>query len=169
MTEEWRDVVGFEANYEVSSHGRVRRKDTAHVLRPWVAGAGYHYVHLHAVPHKRKAGIHVLVAEAFCGPKPSSEHEVAHWDGVATNNYAWNVRWATRGENIEDQRRHGTLHAPVMQGESHPRAKLRDHDVLHIRSAYSGTRGELTAIARTYGLSLSTIARAVTGTMWRHL
>jgi len=169
ISEGWRDVVGFEADYEVSSRGRVRRKDTGHVLRPWIAAKCYHYVHLWAGGRKRKVGVHVLVAEAFCGSKPSPAHEVAHGDGVGTNNGVENLRWATHEENIEDQRRHGTLHTPVYHGASHPRAKLRDSDVLRIREAYMGQRGQLTEFARVYGVSPSTVGRAAAGRMWRHL
>jgi hypothetical protein len=127
--EEWRDVVGFEANYEVSSCGRVRNRNTGRILRPWIAGYCYYYVRL----CQKKRAIHVLVAEAFCGPKPSLNHEVAHWDGVTTNNCATNIRWATRAENIADQRRHGTLNGSGVRGECHPRSKLSDRDVHEIR------------------------------------
>lgn len=167
--EQWRDIVGFEADYEVSSHGRVRRKEAGRILRPWIAGMGYRYVHLHAIPSKRKVGVHVLVAEAFHGPKPSPQHEVAHWDGIATHNEVRNIRWATHAENIEDQRRHGTLHAPVMRGSSHPRAKMNDQDVMHIRGVYSGSRGQLTDLAKFYGVDRSTIKRAAVGETWSHL
>jgi hypothetical protein len=160
--------VGFEEEYEVSSHGLVRRKETGRILRPWIAGMGYHYVHLHALPRTRKVGVHVLVAEVFLGPRPLG-HEVAHWDGTVTHNEVDNLRWATHAENVEDQRRHGTLHAPVFHGSCHPRAKLRDEDVRSIRRAYSGRRGQLTEFARIYGVSLSTVARAARGEMWRNL
>jgi hypothetical protein len=167
--EQWLPVVGFEDCYEVSSLGRVRRSESGRTLKPFVAGEGYFYVHLHALPRRRKVAVHTVVAETFFGPKPSASHEVAHWDGNTANNRVNNIRWATHAENVEDQRRHGTLHNPVMRGEAHPRAKLRDIDVVHIRSTYSGRRGDLTAIAKAYGLSRSTIGRAVAGKMWRHV
>jgi len=167
--EVWRDVAGCEESYDVSSHGRVRRKETGRILRPWIAAKSYHYVDLRGVNCRRKVGVHVLVAEAFHGPKPSPRHEVAHWDGLGTHNLIGNIRWATRAENVEDQRRHGTLHPPVFRGASHPRAKLRDQDVRNIRSVYSGRRGELTELAKFYGVSSRTVARAATGRMWRHL
>jgi hypothetical protein len=167
--EEWRDVVGFEAHYDVSSHGRVRRKETGRILRPWIAGSGYYYVELRGVNRKKRATVHALVAEAFHGPRPSPRHEVAHWDGIATHNSADNLRWATRAENIQDQRRHGTLHAPVMQGAAHPRAKLKNEDVLRIRRAYSGQRGQLTEMAARFAVDRSTIKRVAVGAGWTHL
>lgn len=168
-TEEWRDVVGFEADYEVSSHGRVRRRETGRILRPWNAAKSYHYVHLCGMNRRRKVGVHVLVTEAFHGHRPSPRHEVAHWDGVGTHNIMDNLRWATHAENLQDQRRHGTLQTPVYHGSSHPMAKLRDEDVLQIRQAYYGRRGQLTELACAYGVHLSTIKLAAVGKTWSHL
>jgi hypothetical protein len=102
-------------------------------------------------------------------PKPSLNHEVAHWDGVTTNNCATNIRWATRAENIADQRRHGTLNGSGGRGECHPRSKLSDRDVHEIRRLYSGRRGQLTELAKSYGVNRSTIKRAAVGVMWSHL
>ena len=164
--EVWCNVAGFEEIYEVSSHGRVRRKATGRILRPWIAARRYHYLSLRGVNARRKVGVHVLVAEAFHGPRPSPKHEVAHWDGNATHNLADNLRWATHAENVEDQKRHGTLHAPVYRGASHPRAKLRDQDVLHIRSVYSGRPGELKDLADFYCVHPCTIRRVARGIGW---
>jgi len=170
MAEEWRDVVGFEADYEVSSRGRVRSKRTGSILRPWIAGHGYCYLRL---GRKNRRTVHALVASAFCGPRPSPLHEVAHWDGVGTNNFAANLRWATHRENIEDQRRHGTLHMihglPWMRGDSHPRAKLTERDVLELRRIYNGSRGQLTELARSYGVDRTTVKRAAVGSIWCHV
>jgi hypothetical protein len=166
LAEVWRDVAGFEEIYEVSSHGRVRRKATGHILRPWIAAKRYHYVDLRGVNIKRKVGVHILVAEAFHGPRPSPQHEVAHWDGSGTHNFPGNLPWATHSENVGDQKRHGTLHAPVFRGAFHPRAKLRDQDVRHIRSVYSGRRGGLKDLADFYGVDPSTISRVGRGIGW---
>ncbi len=167
--DEWRDVAGFESEYEVSSHGLVRRRDTGRILRPWIAARSYHYVCLSIAGRKKRVGVHVLVAEAFHGPKPSPLHEVAHHDGVGTNNIAGNLRWATHVENMQDQRRHGTLHSPVMRGAAHPRAKLRDEDVIQIRNAYSRRRGQLTELAARFAVNRTTVKRVAVGANWAHL
>ena len=167
--EEWRDVAGFESEYQVSSLGHVRRRDTGHILRPWIAAKSYHYVCLSIAGRKKRVGVHVLVAEAFHGAKPSALHEVAHHDGVGTNNTAQNLRWATHAENVQDQRRHGTLRSPVMRGAAHPRAKLTSEDVIQIRHTYSHRRGRLTELAARFAVNRSTVKRVAVGANWAQI
>jgi hypothetical protein len=50
---------------------------------------------------------HTLVLHAFVGPKPSDDHQCAHYDGNPSNNHYTNLRWATAAENAADKVRHG--------------------------------------------------------------
>lgn len=52
-------------------------------------------------------------------------------------------------------------------GELAPRAKLTRASVIEIRLRYDGRRGILTALAREYGVSRTTITRIVTGRLWQ--
>jgi hypothetical protein len=45
-------------------------------------------------------GIHLIVATAFHGPKPSKDHVVDHIDTNKQNNRPENLRWITRLENL---------------------------------------------------------------------
>ena len=133
--EAWLPVVGFEAEYEVSSFGRVRSvrrilTNARGVTRPYggrvlkLGGDGRRaHVDLsrHNVTYTRH--VHLLVCTAFHGPKPPEKDLVAHWDGDGFNNRAENLRWATYVENEEDKRRHGRH----MLGERHHSCKLSDH------------------------------------------
>ena len=160
--EQWRAVVD-RPGYEVSSLGRVRNRRTGRILRQWVAAKRYWYT---ALGKGYRRAVHVLMAEAFLGPKPSPAHEVAHGDGHSLeNNVFGNIRWATHTENVHDQKRHGTLHTPCYQGESHPRAKLSRLIVAELRAA-TIRRGSLTRLARRYGVDRSTIASAIRGESW---
>lgn len=119
--EEWRDVIGYEGVYEVSSHGRVRRSSNYYerrargktqfvpikprILKPHPT-VGYPSIVLCRYGVCLTTYIHRLVCEAFHGP--SNGRDVAHWDGGRTNNHASNLRWATREENMADKVRHGT-------------------------------------------------------------
>lgn len=44
-------------------------------------------------------GVHRLIAEAFIGPPPTTQHEVNHKNGVRCDNRVENLEWVTRREN----------------------------------------------------------------------
>lgn len=111
MPERWKDVVGFEAAYEVSEHGAVRSK--TRVLndgRQWrgrwlktrAQKGGYLGVTLSLDGTTRSALVHRLVLEAFVGPCPPGM-EGCHKDDRPENNHLANLRWDTRSANAADQ------------------------------------------------------------------
>jgi hypothetical protein len=112
--EQWLPIPGYEGAYEVSSHGRVKsyaREPGGRVLSGWIASNGYPTVSLsRPLDGKRKRTIHTLVALAFLGPRPTTNHLVCHYDGAKTNNHVNNLRWATQSDNLRDAVRHGTHH-----------------------------------------------------------
>lgn len=170
MTEEiWRPVIGYETVYEVSNLGRIRRvapyKGTwpGRILKPVSQGNGYLTVSL-----RQTCSIHVLVAEAFLGARPplppdSRRIEVNHIDGDKHNNEATNLEWTTSRANTEHAYRTG-LQEPV-RGEQNGHAKLTEADVRLIRSA----DGSLRQIARTFGVSVTTIYNVKSGVSWTHV
>jgi hypothetical protein len=100
--EQWRPVVGWEALYEVSTHGQVRRDGS--VLKAKVSGKSpYQYVNLCNGSLNVYSTIHRLVATAWLA-NPSYKPCVDHIDGVHTNNHISNLRWATRTENQQNKR-----------------------------------------------------------------
>lgn len=164
-TEEWR-VVARNPNYEVSSLGRVRRAtpyrstEVGYILAQRPCVDGYPRVGLSYGGRIRAIAVHVLVCEAFHGPRPSPKHQAAHGDGVRTNAAASNLRWATHRENQADRVLHGTN--PV--GERNPAAKLTDMNIWAIRARH--LLGEQNAsLARCFGVSDTHIGRVVSGTL----
>ena len=116
--ERWRPVVGHEGEYEVSDQGRIRSLDRVitfsdgryrsargRTLKPWTMKRVGHQVV--GLTGKRKFLVHVLVLEAFVGPRPDGM-VCCHNDGDATNNRVENLRWDTYVENNKDLVRHGT-------------------------------------------------------------
>lgn len=115
-SEEWRPVVGFEEWYEVSNLGRVRtwrskgyravrRADTPKVVSGEIAKGGYIRVKLTAERRVNRP-VHVLVLEAFVGPRPAGYH-ACHNNGVPSDNVISNLRWDTVSNNMLDKARHG--------------------------------------------------------------
>lgn len=110
--EEWRNVVGFEGKYMVSSYGRV-----ASLSFPIIAGAlhycrkphllnatndinGYLSVCLTVSKNKTKRiKVHRLVATAFI-PNPENYNIINHKDEDKRNNRADNLEWCTCAYNI---------------------------------------------------------------------
>lgn len=120
MTEEWRDITGYEGYYQVSDLGRVRSVSriivnslgrTQHrkgrVLRASPNADGYPRVGLSQASVVKDAYVHALVAMAFL-PPPAPGEEVCHYDGDPGHNVVSNLRWGTRTENLLDAVRHGT-------------------------------------------------------------
>lgn len=98
--ERWRTVT-IDPAYEVSDHGRVRRASTGRLRAPAVNSRGYLKLNLSRIGRgrQRQAYVHQLVAAAFLGERPSSDHDVDHLDFDRTNNTATNLRWLVHAEN----------------------------------------------------------------------
>lgn len=122
-SERWLPVVGYEGLYEVSSHGRVWSCDRISYTRTGVAkhlkgrmralsSSDHRYVTVGLsrddARRSKTHRVHILVATAFLGPRPSPGHEVCHDDGNGLNNHVSNLRWDTKAANNRDKDRHGT-------------------------------------------------------------
>lgn len=181
MTEErWKPVVGFEGAYEVSDLGRVRSLDRyvphsnrwgtissilhrGQILRLGPHAGGYKTVHLYRDGERVRATVlHIVVAEAFLGPRPTPEHEVRHLDGDAGNCAAANLAWGTRIENEADKELHGTR----TRGEQHATAKLSEKDVVAIRRRAGEPQKDL---ADEFGCTFSNISAIQLRKSWRHV
>jgi hypothetical protein len=172
MAEEiWRDIPGYEAEYQASSHGRIRSKPRmGRILKRLYGGVvlAQNTCGVRALVTLCKDSVvttktvHKLVCLAFHGPRPSSDHVVAHWDGDGWNNRADNLRWATYAENEADKRRHGT----DAGGERNPSVKLTAEQVAEIRSSTDRARGYCGRLAEQYGVSRTQISAILTGRAW---
>lgn len=109
--EEWRDIKGYEGQYQVSNLGRVRSLDSEVFInakkrqkhftfrrgkiRKPVYRNGYHY---YCLGHSDVRAAHRLVAEAFLDNLNDKPH-INHKDGVRDNNILSNLEWVDRSEN----------------------------------------------------------------------
>lgn len=125
--EEWRDVVGFEGLYMVSSFGRVASKFrfvdsgsksgglkdlTAGIKALQMTNSGYFQVRLYKSNKESHRYVHKLVAESFI-PNPNNYQYVDHVDTNRLNNMVKNPRWCTNSMNVLNpitrSKRHETI------------------------------------------------------------
>lgn len=117
--EQWRDVVGYEGHYQVSSEGRVRSVERtvfqkggtwryqSYILSQDVSKRGYHRVVLSKDNHRRTVNVHRLMGEAFI-PNPNGLPMVRHLDDNKSHNFLGNLSWGTNSDNQRDSIRNGT-------------------------------------------------------------
>lgn len=172
--ESWRSVVGFD-RYEVSDSGGVRVADTGRERKLRLDRHGYPCLGLSVNGKQITKRAHILVLEAFVGPRPDG-HEACHQNGVRDDNRIENLRWGTKESNTLDKIRHGRSmrswrHKMVLRpprGEDQNFAKLTEKSVREIRSL-KASGASSSSLARQFGVNESTIHRVVNRKFWAHV
>jgi hypothetical protein len=94
--EEWKDVVGYEDSYMISSLGRLLSKRG--ILKPSLA-SGYYAVNLYKEGVHKTWKIHRLVGLHFI-PNPDELPEVDHKNRNKLDNSIQNLRWVSHRDNM---------------------------------------------------------------------
>lgn len=113
----WRQLVNYP-DYWVSQDGQVKSSEAVYrgvdgrlvyrkggVLTPYLAN-GYPTVTLSGPGWHKTKRVHVLVAEAYLGPRPEGAC-IRHLDGDVWNMSVSNLRYGTWAENNQDRVKHG--------------------------------------------------------------
>ncbi|MEA4972347.1 MAG: NUMOD4 motif-containing HNH endonuclease [Candidatus Metalachnospira sp.] len=162
MNEIWKDIPGYEGEYQASNFGRIKslerkvqsvqwsthrpfmRTVPEKILKP---GRFCKTGHVSVVLRKGSNGtpVHQLIMRTFIGEPPNGM-EVLHRNGNPQDNRLSNLRYGTRTENILDVYRQGKAWR-----------KLDIEDVQEIRFAFvCGYMG--VEIAEMYGVSQAVIS-----------
>lgn len=163
---EYRDIPGFPG-YRVGDDGSVWSKHERWPKRSWRKlsmfenKSGYIQVSLWSNGERRMCYAHRLIALAFMGECPSGM-EVCHNDGDPTNNNINNLRYGTRKDNMDDQRRLGTL----CMGTRRWNAILDESKVKLIRK--SSARGSI-LLATEFGVTPRAIRKVINRDTWKHV
>lgn len=156
----YRDVIGYEDNYEVSSTGNVRSKlYTKKVLLPDIGPKGHYRVTLFKNGKRKRYMVHRIVAEAFIGQIPLGM-EVCHNDSNPSNNNVKNLRIDTRSGNFSDKLANNT-HS---RGSNHHKSKLDENCVIIIKSLAGMIPQKF--IADCYNVTQSTVSSIQLGKSW---
>lgn len=100
-SEKWRDIIGFEGLYQVSSFGNIRSfyRDPPKIIKPSLTPNGYPKVTLSKKGVHYNKIIHHMVADVFLNNKPTDAECVNHIDGNKQNNHLDNLEWTTHSLN----------------------------------------------------------------------
>lgn len=140
MEEIWKDVVGFEGEYLVSSMGNIRSfkkyGKNGGLITPQIDKFGYPVAKLwrNGKPVFKK--VHRIVAMAFI-PNPENKPVIDHINTIRTDNRVENLRWCTVEENVNN-----------------PISKMKLSKTMTGRKASEETRRKLSLIRRGEGNSM---------------
>ena len=115
MTEEWKDIIGYEGLYQVSNLGRVKSMNRviyysdgrkfnyySQILKVNINKRNYNnnIVHLYKNGIRKAIPVHRLVATSFIVNNDNLP-EVNHIDGNRNNNKVENLEWSSRKDNMK--------------------------------------------------------------------
>lgn len=131
---EWKDIIGYEGLYRVSTSGEVYSMQSKKNLKQFYRGSREDNKYLVVDLHKNKKGktisVHRIVAEAFI-PNTNDLPCVNHKDGNKDNNCVDNLEWCTYSENNYHACRTGLKSIP--SGTKNKCSKLTYDDVVAIK------------------------------------
>ncbi len=169
MKEVWKDIEGYEGMYKVSSLGNVmsmsyRNTGVPKLLKLHPNSKGY----LRADLFGKKCFVSILVAKAFISiPKKleGKKLDVCHRDDNFLNNKVDNLFWDTRKGNLEDMVSKGRS----LRGEKNRLAILTDAQVQEVRNKKVWKYGDLTKMAKKFGVSIQCLSDIKQKRNWKHL
>ena len=102
----WKDVSGYEGDYQASTYGRVRscKNGEWHILKTGIQTHNYYNYVLMKNGIKKTYRAHRLIYETFKGPIPEGM-QVNHMDENKHNNCIWNLNLLTNKQNGEWSRK----------------------------------------------------------------
>lgn len=163
----WKEVKGFEDQYEISNQGNLRSKDR--IVKHYIEGFTRNYK---GQPKKVRLGndgyfkctlkqdgkiyhfrVHRLVAEAFLINNELNKY-INHKNGIKTDNRIENLKWCSASENVIHAVEIGLI-----------KTKLKDSEALDIFNSKLSNR----KLAKEYNVDSTIIWRIKNKKAYKHL
>ncbi len=148
-------------------------KNKLRIIKPWLVAAsnsfpGYYAVRMRSIYGKKKTKcVHILVLEAFKGPRPKGMIGLHGKKGPHINTPD-NLSWGNHQQNTLDMLRDRSM----SWGENHPTAKLTNREAKEIRELHSRKKENgltNTQIAKPYGVTPQLISKIGLSRCWKYL
>lgn len=177
----WKQVIGYEASYAVSSLVNVKSIDRevkhnyggvavkkGKDLKKISDKDGYLFVNLKKEQKGSSQRVHRLVAIAFI-PNPESKPHVNHKNGIKFDNHLENLEWNTLSENRTHAYCTGLQNGLNRRGIKSNFNKLSESQVLEIRSIYVSKKITQKELAKIFNVTQSCINSIITKKNWAYL
>lgn len=167
----WKDIPGYDGVYQVSNLGRVKsfKHGKTRIMKSCDNSRGYLAIQLQKDGITKHHNIHRLVASAFFG---QSDKQINHKDFDRSNNKLENLEYCTQKENSKhalDNGRKGIFRTGDVIGSNNKNSKLKDNDILIIRTIRKVSDITNTQIAKLFDVSQSTIGAILKSRTWKHI
>ena len=178
--EVWKDVIGYEGYYQVSSLGRIKSVERLVLYKEDYSGpaykrvrermlkltehqSGHLYVNLCKNSIVTRFFVHTLVLTAFVGKRPKGL-ECRHYpDRDPGNNKIQNLQWSDHFTNLSDREEQGT----ALLGSKSPMSKLTEDQATEIRKRYAAGGISQQSLGNEYGVGQATLSVLINKKTWK--
>lgn len=174
MTEQWKDIIGYEGLYQISNKGCIKSLQRTvkngrgyRIVREKLISIGtnehgYKIVLLYKNNKQVPFRVHRLVAIHFIENRMGLP-EVNHIDGNKANNVVENLEWVSSSKNKKHSYEIGLRKVRV--GENGANAKLSENQAREILESTSG----VSELAKKYCVSKGCIGGIKGRRTWKHI